>query len=193
MEDEIWKDIKGLESKYQVSNKGNVRSLDMITNNGKQLRKGRIRKLSMNKYGYKCVSVIVNGKLKSLSVHRLVALAFIENPYNFPLINHKDENRANNCVDNLEWCDFKYNSNYGNRNKKLSESIKKLNMNPINKIPVLQIDKCTKKILRAFNSIDEAVKILGFNTRSHISECCSKKTKRKTAYGYIWEYAPPNF
>ena len=92
---EIWKDIDGYDGKYQVSNFGNVRTNDF---RGKGTR--RLLKLTVNSIGYKVVRL--NGKLKL--VHRLVAEAFIPNPKGLPQVNHLDEIRSNNCVDNLEWC-----------------------------------------------------------------------------------------
>lgn len=118
---EIWKNIKGYEGLYQVSNYGKVRSLDkkvkgsnqygkifFVTKKGKQL-KSRI------KNGYCNVHLIKNGVLKEFTIHRLVAEAFIPNPNNLPQVNHKDENKANNYVENLEWCTRSYNCSYGSR------------------------------------------------------------------------------
>lgn len=105
--EEIWRVIPGHEN-YEVSNLGNVRK-DGIT-----------RKLRIPKTGY--IKTWVDHKLKY--VHRLVALAFIPNPNNLPQVNHKDECRTNNCVDNLEWCTSGYNINYGTRNLKVSIALK---------------------------------------------------------------------
>ena len=77
----------------------------------------------MDKYGYLQVHLSKNGKHYAKSIHRLVAQTFIPNPNNYSQVNHKDEKRDNNNVENLEWCNCKYNNNYGNRNKKISESI----------------------------------------------------------------------
>ena len=100
---EIWKDCKGYEGKYQVSNLGRVWSI------GSQ----KYLKGSYNKDGYICVYLTAkNGKVKMERVHRLVALVFLDNPNNYTQVNHKDENKQNNCVDNLEWCNIKYNTTY---------------------------------------------------------------------------------
>lgn len=115
--EEIWKDIEGYEGLYQVSNLGRVRSFDRIDRLGR-LRPGVILRPLMNTYGYIQVSFCKEGKEKKLQVHRLVAQAFIPNPEGLPQINHKDENPKNNRVDNLEWCDGKYNCNYGTRNER---------------------------------------------------------------------------
>ena len=108
MKKEIWKDIKGYEGLYQVSNLGRVKSLPR-----KNHPKEEFRNLSPDSKGYLRVNLFKNNKGKTHKVHRLVAEAFIPNPNNYPQVNHKDENKANNNVDNLEWCTNKYNVNYG--------------------------------------------------------------------------------
>ncbi len=120
---EIWKDIKGYESVYQVNNYGQVRSLDRYDSLGR-FKPGVILSESDNGNGYKKVQLYKNGSHKIFYIHRLVAEAFIANPDNLPQVNHKDEDKSNNCVDNLEWCTNEYNSNYGNHNLKLSEAHK---------------------------------------------------------------------
>ena len=102
---EEWKNIIGYEGLYEVSNKGNVRNV----------RRNTLLKLSKNNYGYINVYLYKNGIRTGFRVHRLVALTFIPNPDNLPQVNHKDEDKNNNSVDNLEWCDHKYNVNYGHR------------------------------------------------------------------------------
>ena len=103
--EEKWLKVKGYEEFYEISDLGRIKSL--ISN-------GLILKQSLDKDGY-CVVTL---KRKQFKVHRLVAMTFIPNPNNLPQVNHKDENKTNNTVDNLEWCDAKYNINYGNRNEK---------------------------------------------------------------------------
>lgn len=102
---EEWKNIIGYEGLYEVSDKGNVRNV----------RRNTLLKLSKTKYGYIQVYLYKNGIRTGLKVHRLVAQAFIENPDNLPEVNHRDEDKLNNSVDNLEWCSHKYNVNYGHR------------------------------------------------------------------------------
>lgn len=122
MMNEIWKDIDEYVGLYQVSNYGLVRSLDRtieFIRNGKitrQKRKGKI--LNCNKIqddGYCNVTLSKNSNTKIFPVHRLVAEAFIPNPDNLPCVNHKDENKFNNCTDNLEWCTVAYNNSYGTK------------------------------------------------------------------------------
>lgn len=105
---EIWKDIPNYEGLYQISNLGRVKS---IKNN-------IIKKPSILKKGYLNMCLRKNGKAKYILIHRLVALAYIPNPNNFPCVNHKDCNPQNNRVDNLEWITYKENNNYKNHNLK---------------------------------------------------------------------------
>ena len=122
--DEIWKDITGYEGIYQVSNYGNVKAVARTLNDGR-FRKERMLKPYIDRDGYKKATLWYgNNPQKHYFVHRLVALAFIDNPDNYPQINHKDENPANNHVENLEWCDVRYNINYGNRNIKMAQAIR---------------------------------------------------------------------
>jgi hypothetical protein len=126
---EIWRDVKGYEGFYMVSNLGRVKSLDRYVSRGCrypnkfQYVKGKI--LSPNKGG-SYLQVVLNkgGKSKPFLVHRLVAEAFIDNPNNYPCVNHIDENKKNNCVDNLEWCTYKYNNEYNGRIEKCRDKIR---------------------------------------------------------------------
>ena len=108
---EEWRDIEGYEGLYQVSNLGRVKSLNC------RGHKGCIGILTprFDGKGYEMVALYKEGKARNTKVHRLVAQAFIPNPNNYPQVNHKDEDKTNNCVDNLEWCDTQYNNTYGTR------------------------------------------------------------------------------
>lgn len=126
---ELWKDVKGFEGYYQVSNFGNVKRVSHTSaykkTNGVQRISERLKVLGTDKDGYKTVMLYIGSDVKKLcKVHRLVAEAFIPNPCNYPMVNHKDESKDNNCVSNLEWCDCTYNNNYGTRNQRLSKSKK---------------------------------------------------------------------
>ena len=154
---EIWKDCKGYPG-YQISNLGRVWSV----------KRQRYLKGCYDKYGYiKVCLTAKNGKTKTERIHRLVALAFLDNPNNYPQVNHKDENKQNNCVDNLEWCDAKYNNNYGTRTKRISK-------------PVYCVE-----LDRVFDGASQAARELNIDN-SDIGKCCKGKLKR--AGGYIWEY-----
>lgn len=120
---EIWRDVPGYEGLYMVSNTGKVMSFQRIGLFGKN-NEGRLLKQRTDAFGYKFVFLSKNGKKKRGSVHRLVAMAFIPNPENLPQVNHKDEVRDHNDINNLEWCSILYNNRYGNRRAKSSESSK---------------------------------------------------------------------
>lgn len=126
--EEEWRDIKGYEGFYQVSNLGNVRSLDriFIKSNGRRYnKKGKILIPGLTTKGYETVNLSdVNHKITSKRVHRLVAEAFIPNPNNLPQVNHIDENKLNNFVTNLEWCTNTYNISYGTRNLRLKTALR---------------------------------------------------------------------
>ena len=118
----VWKDIPGYEGLYQVSDTGQVRTL-----NYRRTGQTKILKPGYTKDGYTIVVLCKDGKGKTYTVHRLVALAFIPNADNLTEVNHKDENKTNNHVSNLEWCDRTYNNNYGTRNKRASKTMKNKN------------------------------------------------------------------
>lgn len=107
MNNEIWKAIEGFEGQYEVSNLGNIRIV------GKTEKEPRLRKLKVNTHGYIQVALSKYGKKKYFEVQRLVAKAFLPNPENLPVVNHKDQNPKNNNVDNLEWTTYEYNAKYG--------------------------------------------------------------------------------
>lgn len=169
--EEIWKDIEGYEGLYQVSNMGRVKSV----------RKNIILKNSIARNGYKRVHLYKNKKGKHFQIHRLVANAFIPNPDNLPQVNHKDENKLNNCADNLEWCTPEYNYNYGTIN--IRKSQKQLNDKNKSKI-LLQYTKdgC---FIKEWKSTMDVQRNLGF-ANSNISKCC--RGKYAYAYGYLWKY-----
>lgn len=116
---EIWKDIKGYEGLYQVSNLGRVKSLNYLGHHKEMIKKPSLqKKTTMKSSQYYQTVLYKNGKAKTVTVHRLVAEAFIPNPDNLPQVNHIDHNPLNNKVDNLEWCTAKYNSNHKRNNRK---------------------------------------------------------------------------
>lgn len=119
---EVWRDIEGYDGNYQVSNYGNVRSLDRIVHGTNDyFQKGKILKKS-NDGRYDFVKISYNGTQKNQYIHILVATYFVDNPNNYKCINHKDENKTNNHFDNLEWCTKKYNANYGKEIVKFQKS-----------------------------------------------------------------------
>ena len=122
--EEIWKPIVGYEGYYEVSNLGRVRSMDKYVNtkgDSKRIRNGRVLK-GILCHNYVWVTLSKDNLKSKKRVHRLVAEAFIPNPDNLPCVNHKDENRSNNSIENLEWCTTEYNNNYGTRKEKLRKT-----------------------------------------------------------------------
>lgn len=112
-EGEIWKDVVGYEGNYKVSNFGRVKALKRYYTNSNQQTTEKIMKAFSNGRGYFSVGLSKKKKIKKFYIHRIVALAFIPNPFSLPHINHRDENKINNCVENLEWCTPTYNNKYG--------------------------------------------------------------------------------
>lgn len=181
-EQEEWRDIKGFEGLYQVSSMGNVKSLErQVRANTCGIRTLREKILSdcMNKSGYNLVVLCKNGKRINKMIHRLVAEAFIPNPNNGSEVNHKDENKSNNCVSNLEWCDRIYNANYGTGVERCAKKKWK---------PIEMMDNA-HNVLKLFNSALEAERETGIN-RKNISSVCLGK--RKDAGGYLWRFVYGN-
>lgn len=167
---EIWKDIPEYKGFYQVSNLGRVKSLKRFFKTGRGRiaeTKLRILKQADSTDGYKMVALCINGEQFTRRVHRLVAMAFIPNPYNYPVINHKNEIRTNNRCSNLEWCTVLYNDTYGNALEKRKEQLS---------IKVYQYDS-SKKLIKIFPSISETARVVGCNIASiyyHIKHKCKK-------------------
>ena len=211
---EVWKDIPGYETLYQVSNFGRVKSYER---NG---TKGGILKPTKNKLGYMRIGLSKSNKKNYFSVHRLVALTFIPNPYNLPIINHKNEIKHDNRVENLEWCTHEYNNNYGTIKQKISKSLKgkysgenhnwygkhhteetKIKISESHKgkkhteetkqklkvyfsKPILQYTK-DMIFIREWESGKLASEILNINYYG-INNCCNGRTQ--SSGGYIWKY-----
>lgn len=119
---EIWKDVVGYDGKYLVSNFGRVKRLAYCyTDTFGRYRElpDKILCLGISKTGYVMIDLYKNDVRKRVYVHRLVAEAFITNPTKLPCVNHRDENKQNNCVDNLEWCNYSYNNNYGTATQRM--------------------------------------------------------------------------
>lgn len=167
---EIWKDIKGYEGKYQVSNTGKVRSLNYRRWGVVRELKPRIEKTDD---GYLSVMLHKNSIGKVFKIHRLVAQAFIPNPNNYPEVNHIDENKQNNNVLNLEWCDHKYNNNYGTKPRRIGQK---------NSKPIIQCSLDGSEI-REWESMRAAKTELGiFNITQAL------KGRYKQAGGFVWKY-----
>ena len=177
---EEWRDVIGYEGRYKVSSLGRVKSIARV-------RRGKhgaptplpetIMKLSHDKSGYLKVVLRDGSTSSNHSVHQLVARAFIPNPNNYAQINHIDEDKENNCVSNLEWCDAKYNTNHGTRTARAALHIGK---------PVVAIKG---SLTLHFDSARQASRELGIDASSITAVCTGRK---KSAGGYVWRYERRN-
>ena len=172
-----WKNIPGYDGAYQVSDQGQIRSVDrMVTMIMKEtlcrsFRPGHVISPSMTKCGYFGVSLYKGGKGVHHLVHRLVASAFVPNPLGLPQVNHLDENKGNNTASNLEWCTAKENSSYGTRPKRLQTRVAMFTTNGYK--------------VREFESVRDAASFVRCDYTS-IVHCC--RGEQKTAKGYVWKY-----
>lgn len=176
---EIWKPVVGHEDRYEVSNLGRVRSLSLGRRNkfGPE-HVGRILKPYLSRYGYHVVDLFYDtNKKRHYLVHRLVAAAFIQNPHNLPEVNHKNEQKTDNRVENLEYCTTRYNLTYNNRAKRVGITQGK----PIEQ---LSIDG---KIIGTFPSINEASRQIGIPV-SIISRIARNEIGCKTIHGFKFRF-----
>lgn len=189
MSKEIWIKISSIPlykefKKYSVSSLGRVRNDELMI----------IFSGGHDKDGYPKVCLTTKDKneisySKHIVVHRLVALAFIPNPDNLPQVNHKDEDKTNNCVENLEWCTAKYNSSYGNRTKNMANSqrgqlrpsVRGSKNGRSREIVQLTLDL---KFIKSYGCSSQT-KEFGFNPTC-VNDCCRKV--QKTHKGYKWMY-----
>lgn len=181
--EEIWKDVVDYEGKYQVSNWGRMMSLNFNHTGNPKIMKQR-----MTDFGYMGLSLCKNGKINDELVHRLEAIAFIPNPENKPTVNHKDGNRTNNYLWNLEWNTYPENCTHGYRvlgrihpllgkTKSLSPNAK-----PVNQFTLDGI------FVKRWNCTQDIQQELGF-CNSGISQCCTGIYKK--SHGFIWQFAEP--
>lgn len=174
---EIWKDIKGFEGIYQVSNMGNVRSLDRTVhykNGRKRFYKGQILAPHIETLGYLSVCLLKNSKRTYVRIHRLVADAFMTNNHQKPEVNHIDGNKKNNAVSNLEYATHSENMQHAVKNG-LKKRVR----------PVQMIDKQTGRVIKIFPSQNSAAMYLGVYSSSNIRNCVNGIVKE--AHGYKWE------
>ena len=181
---EEWRDVEGYEGLYQVSNEGRVKTLGRTVNyNDGRTRYFEPKILSQHydKDGYCQVCFSIDGKTYQKKVHRLVAQAFIPNPNNYPMVNHKDECKTNNFVENLEWCDCKYNLNYGTNPARISERVR--NNKYISK-EIVQIT-LDGNIVRVYPSTREVERELGL-WHTGVSACALGKNN--SCGGFKWKF-----
>lgn len=182
--EEIWKDIEGYEGLYQVSNHGRVKCLERVEvvrnrwgTYTQRTYQEKIMSPTFNNSGYLGLNLKKDGVITHRLIHRLVAETFIPNPNKLPCVNHKSELKTENSVDNLEWCDWAYNSNYGTCHYKTMQKIRKsiIGFDDIHKLGVYF--QCAADADRFF-----AGKITGMTAKA-------LKGLYKKGYGYRWEYA----
>ena len=182
---ETWKDVVGFEGRYEVSDKGRVRSIERKDSIGRKCG-GRMLKPGYDKDGYLRVNIYKNGKQKTRFIHRLVAGAFVPNPNGYSEINHRDENKVNNYANNLEWCTREYNVNHGTLIERSAQAQSK---------KVRAVNVKTGEVL-TFNSTREAGR-KGYHQSSVVKACKGVyKTVTgklvggdgRTYRGYKWEY-----
>lgn len=176
---ENWKNVVGYEGLYEVSDQGNVRN--SVT--------GRVLKPKHDRWGYLRVNLYKDRRQKSHLIHRLVARAFIQNPENYPQVNHKDEDKENNAVENIEWCTAYYNTHYGTA---MQRSLEKMDLRtramhggaktakPINQYCL------SGSLVGVYRSSSHAAEVTGVSA-SRIRSCVCGKAKM--AGGYVWRLA----
>ena len=170
--EELWKDIEGHEGHYQVSSFGRVRSLDFPSWNGSGwfIKKGIVLKQKTSNSGYQYVVL----SRKTTYVHRLVAKAFVSNEHGYPQVNHKDENKGNNYVENLEWCTQKYNNSYGTAIERRASKRRGM---MVNNKPCINI--ATGEVYASAVEVKR-------KTGIEIYKCCQGVTR--SAGGYEWRW-----
>ena len=185
--EEVWKPVDGYEELYEVSNLGRIRRLKFVNMYGSQ-DKIIILKPQKRKNGY--IQIIFRDKERSSErlLHRVVAMAFLPKVDGKEFINHKDGNKANNRVDNLEWCTRSENMKHAYRSGLAVPSSKGKFGENSNSAKAVEMLDLNGNVLKKFGSLIDAAKFVGVSRSSNICMCC-KNGKRKTAYGYMWRYA----
>ena len=193
MDIENWKSIPNFEGYYEASTLGRIRSIQ------RSRTKGGILKPSLTGSGYPHLTLCAKGKKYSYDVHRLIALTFLDNPNNLQEVNHKDENKQNNSVTNLEWCDRLHNQRYGTAIERMSKSHNYKESNKKGALkhdyvtqglkrrkPIIQMD-LEGNIIKKWSGGVEISKELNLSSSS-ISSACSNGTKLKGYYSTFAEH-----
>jgi hypothetical protein len=180
MEIEVWKPIEGYEDRYEISNLGRVKSLERRIRiaNGRY----RVKKQNILKENRALPYTMVHLSEKPFYVHRLVANAFCDNPCGYNEVNHKNENIRDNRAVNLEWCDHKYNCNYGTRN--IRQAAKLINGKWAKSVVQLTL---SGEYVATFPSVAEVHRQLGFS-KAPITCCCRHYKYYTSSHGYMWMF-----
>jgi len=190
MQEEIWKDIEGYEGLYQVSNIGRVKSVERWVYSGKgnttkRLNPESIKAQAINQ-GYPVVTIWKNNKIKMMKIHRLVCQAFVLNPDNKSCVNHIDEIKTHNYVENLEWCTHSENHKHAYKNGLMVGYFQgKFGKDNVKSMPVLQIDQESGVVIGEYSAIMDAHRDTGIS-QSNISSVCNGK--RRIAGGFKWKF-----
>lgn len=191
MKKEIWKGVEKYGNLYEVSTKGRIRSVShySIDSLGRRTRHiGRLLKSRIsNKTGYHCINICYNGARFTDNIHRLVAEAFIPNPDSLPCVNHKDETRTNNNVENLEWCTYQYNNTYGSAKAKKAKKLVDYYKDKGREVRQYTLDG---DLMRVFRSVMEASRATKVDDAS-VRRCCERK--QKTAGKSVFRYGDDPF
>ena len=179
--EEIWKDIKGYEGIYQVSNMGRIKSLNRCDSNN-HLLYGKLLKPEKTIYGYHQITLCKNGKTQKYKIHRLVCTHFLPNPENKPYIDHINCNRTDNRVENLRWVTHKENMNNPLTTQKIGNANSRTH-----KKPIIQFSNNCDYI-KLWKSATDIERELGISKVS-VGACCKNKPHHLTAGGYKWGYA----
>ena len=180
---EFWKDIIGYEGSYQISNLGNIKSIgrNIKYSNGIVVPyREKLLNGFVSTSGYKAIDLYKNNKRKKFYIHRLVAETFIDNPLNKPEINHINENKLDNRVENLEWCTSSENNLAGTVIERANET-RKMKKTAFKKVAMCDLND---NIIQIFDSIEIAVKETGINRKTIYNSCNNKFKSRK----YKWKY-----
>jgi hypothetical protein len=193
---EEWRDVVGWEGLYQVSNLGRIKGLPKVTSFGCRTKSlsERILRPTISKRGYYVVSLSHCGKTRTLTIHRIIADAFIPNPENKRAIDHIDTNRLNNNLSNLRWCTDRENSNNPITLEKNRCNCKKMWVNGVfdsrNNTHYRKVAQYTRDgvLIKVWDSIKEASNQLGIDSSSISKVCLGVNPNRKTVGGYIWKH-----
>lgn len=195
---EIWKPIKGYEGYYEASNLGNIRSVDRVIlstanilhTEHKQLRRGRVLKQGNGRKGYKIVVLQRDGQKRTMYTHRIIAMTFVENPYNKPCIDHINGICTDNRAENLRWCTQKENINNPNTVYKNLDTLKQNALTNCKAKTILQLDKDSLEVIQEILPKSSYFKDMGY-VRAYITSAC--RNRKKNAYGYKWAFKDDMF